>query len=70
MRQRIILVSFLSILSGCGSIQSNGETRYMNSQNGPGLNIPANYDKQMVGHFYDLPPKPDTYKVSIKPPMS
>ncbi len=65
-----ILVGMVLICSGCSRYASNGESLYLNSRNGPQLEVPPPLSKANVSNFYDLPQQNQDARVSITPPVS
>ena len=64
----LILGSWL-ILSGCSTyFATNGEQRYLLSQNGPGIKVVSPLTDANISHFYDLPVQNKISKISILPP--
>jgi hypothetical protein len=66
----IVLLSCL-LLTACSSrYATNGESIYMQSQNGQNLLIPSPLSSDTISHFYDLPQPTENPTVSLEPPAS
>jgi uncharacterized lipoprotein len=66
--KKIIAVLILVLLSACNSrYATNGETVYLQSKNGPHLDVPVQ-GADKISHFYDLPQPTQAPKISIEPP--
>ncbi|KTD13665.1 hypothetical protein Lgra_0800 [Legionella gratiana] len=65
-----ILVCIALVFSGCSRYASNGERLYLNSRNGPTLEVPPPLSRANISNFYDLPQQNQDARVSIVPPVS
>jgi uncharacterized lipoprotein len=57
-------------LLGCSSrYATNGESLYLQSRNGPLLEVPPPLSRANISNFYDLPQQNQDARVSIAPPV-
>jgi len=61
-------VAVLGILAGCSKYSGNAESLYLNSHNGPSIEVPPPLTSANIGHFYDLPQEYQSAIVDIEPP--
>ncbi len=67
--KKIGLICLASLLANCtAQYTSNGEQKYIHSQNGPNIVVPPPLTTENISHFYDLPPASRDPKISIVPP--
>lgn len=71
-RCRLIMAGGLlaGILSSCSHYATNGEKLYLQSKNGPGVQVPTPLTDSNISPFYNLPnPSGPIARVSIQPPI-
>lgn len=67
--RKLMLCCSLLLLGACSSYySSNGEKNYLQSRNGPALNVPPPLTEANISNFYDLPTPEKNPQVSIAPP--
>lgn len=66
----MVLISLIVLfITGCSSyFATNGEQRYLMSNNGPGIKTVPPLTDANVSHFYDLPQQTHIAKINILPP--
>ncbi|MCA0403959.1 MAG: hypothetical protein LCH30_09210 [Proteobacteria bacterium] len=60
------MVAFL--LASCSQYSTTGDKLYMQSRNGPDVNVPRPLTDSNISHFYDLPQQNKNPAISIEPP--
>lgn len=70
MKKLGFIVFVVLVLSGCSRYASNGENLYLNSRNGPPLEVPPPLTRGNISSFYDLPQQNQDARVGIAPPVS
>ena len=68
MQKKVLILLTLGFLASCSSYTSHGEKQYLNSRNGPKLQVPRPLTDENVNYFYNLPPQNQDARVSIVPP--
>lgn len=69
MKKLVIVTTIVLLLAACTSrYASNGENKYLQSRNGPGVVVPSPLTTMNISHFYDLPQQNQNAVVSIAPP--
>ncbi|MFT4060095.1 MAG: membrane lipoprotein lipid attachment site-containing protein [Legionella sp.] len=70
MKKISCILCALFVLSGCsGRYASNGENLYLQSRNGPNLEVPPPLTRANISDFYNLPPQEQDAHVNIAPPI-
>lgn len=69
MKKLSFVVCVVLVLSGCSRYASNGENLYLESRNGPILDVPPSLTRADISNFYDLPQQNQDARVSIAPPV-
>lgn len=68
--KKLSVVVLSVCLSACADrYASNGERLYLQSKNGPTLQVPPPLTNANVSYFYDLPAQNQNALVSIEPPI-
>lgn len=71
MKKTVVLILTSLLVTACSTrYASNGENKYMQSQNGPNLVVPKPLTSDTISHFYDLPQQTQNASVSIAPPVN
>lgn len=69
MNKLSIVVFAAFLLSGCSLFNSNNATLYLQSRNGPYLEVPPPLTRAEISTYYDLPSPDNNSVVSIEPPL-
>lgn len=68
MNKLCFILGIVLILFGCSRYATNGEHLYLQSRNGPSLEVPPPLSRANISTFYDLPQQDRDARVSVVPP--